>query len=151
MTDAIWPVEISLDTRRVLIAPPPRRARTDKWDNCGTRYTRRSAALVAKANDVVPIRCMFVEGRDDARPSPLGMLSVLFSDGSCDLLDVSRLNVEAADADTDTDEASLLCDAERDAREQLEQLLKEHVGTDLSEHEQSADGGFTVPIRLEPP
>jgi len=151
MTDAIWPVEISLNARRMLIAPPPRRARTDKWDNCGTRYTRRSAALVAKANDVVPIRCMFVEERGDASPSPMGMLSVLFSDGSCDLLDVSKLKVEATDAAAaDTDDASLLCDAEHGAREQLQQLLKEHLGTDLSEHEQSADGDFTVPIQLEP-
>lgn len=156
MTDAIWPVEIPLDTRQMLIAPPPRRARTDKWDNCGTRYTRRSAALLAKVDGVVPISCTFVEGCDtqDSAPSPTGNLSVLFSDGSCDSLDVSRLHVEATDATTatDTGEASLLCDAEREAREQLQQLLQEHLGTTvLSGRDQSADSYFAAPVRLEPP
>merc|ERR1711871_1806400 len=116
------------------------------------RYTRRSAALLAKADGVVPISCTFVEGcgARDSGPSPTGMLSVLYSDGSCDLLDVSRLHVEATDA-VDAGDPSLLCDAEREAHEQLQQLLHEHLRTALSGGEQSAEHStFVTPVRLDP-
>ena len=151
MTDAIWPLQISLDPRRTLLAPPPRRSRTDKWDNCGTRYHRRSIALPAKANGVAPVSCMFVEacGAKDTGPAGhMGKLNVTYSDGSQDLLAISQLRVEQVDAaaPTDTDETSLLSGAERDAREHLQQLLQEGL---TASHSPGSD--FAAPVRLEPP
>ena len=151
MTDAIWPLQIPLDPRRTLIAPSPRRSRTDKWDNCGTRYHRRSIVLPAKANGVAPVGCMFVEVCDAKHTGPaghMGKLCVTYSDGSHDLVLISQLRVEqaAVAAPIDTDETSVLSDAERDAREHFQMLLQEGLTTS---HSRCSD--FAAPVRLEPP
>jgi predicted amidohydrolase len=146
MTDAIWPVEIPLDPRQVLVAPPPRRSRTDKWDNCGTRYTRRSVALPAKADGVVPVSCMFVEAGDakGAGPGQTGKLNVLFSDGSHISVDISRLRAEQG-------ETSMPSDGKQcKAHEKLHQLLQERLATSQPGREHVLGSDFAVPVPLDP-
>jgi hypothetical protein len=93
MTDAVWPVEVSINPSRVLVAPPPPRPRTDKWDNCGSRYTRRSALLPMKPGGVAPVCCAFSAEGVGAQ----GDLHVWFSDGSVSVLDLAQSQARDGD------------------------------------------------------
>ena len=56
-----WPVRVALSRHSMLVAPPPRRERTAKEDNCGTRIVRQSVLLPLKDQRVVPSDMYFAD------------------------------------------------------------------------------------------
>lgn len=80
------------------MAPPPRRDRTAKEDNCGTRFVRRSVLLPARPRGVVPATLQFAEttqrGASTGPARVSGTMIVRWSDGSSTTLDCARYCVD---------------------------------------------------------